>query len=53
MDEQVTQPLENILNREPLGDIDHQALSSEIVHDCQPSASGSADHRRCDRRLEK
>ena len=51
MSEQVAQPLENVLAREPLGDIDRQALPSERVHDCQPSASGSACHRRCGPRL--
>jgi hypothetical protein len=51
VDEQVAQPLENILAGEPLGDIDRQTLPSELVHDCQPSASGSGGHRTFDPRL--
>jgi hypothetical protein len=35
VNEQVTQPLENVFTREPLGDIDRQALPSELVHDRQ------------------
>ena len=45
VDEEVAQPFENVLAREPLADIDRQALPSELVHDCQPSAYGSAGHR--------
>jgi hypothetical protein len=33
VDEQVAQPFENILAREPLGDIDRQALPSELIRD--------------------
>jgi hypothetical protein len=32
-DEQVTQPLENVLAGEPLGDIDRQTLPSKFVHE--------------------
>jgi len=33
VNEQVAQPFENIFAREPSGDIDRQALPSELVHD--------------------
>jgi hypothetical protein len=33
VNEQVAQPFENVLAREPLGDIDRQAFPSELVHD--------------------
>ncbi len=45
------EPPENVLAREPLGDIDREALTSELVHDRQPSASESAGHRRYSRPL--
>jgi hypothetical protein len=35
VDEQVSQPLENVLAREPLGNIDRQAFPGELVHDCE------------------
>jgi hypothetical protein len=48
VDEQVTQPLENVFTREPLGDIDRQALPSELVHDRQhpdrPAIGCAVDH---------
>ena len=42
MNEQVTQTLENVFTREPLGDIDRQALPSELIHVkwCQPPNLG-------------
>ena len=51
MDEQIAQMFQHVLAREPLGSIDRQALPSELVHDCQPSASESVGHRRYDPRL--
>ena len=51
VNEEVAQPFKNVLAREPLGDIDRQTFPGELVHDCQPSASGSADHRMYDPRL--
>ena len=48
VDEQVTQPLENIFARELLGDVDREALPSELVHDRQhsnrPSVGGTVGH---------
>ena len=47
-DEQVTQPLENVLARQPLGNVDRQALPSKLVHDRQhsnrPSIGGTIGH---------
>jgi hypothetical protein len=48
MDEQVAQPLENVFAREPLGNVDRQALPSELVHDRQhpdrPAIGGAVGH---------
>jgi hypothetical protein len=50
VNEQVTQPLENVFAREPLGDIDRQALPSELVTirvTRRGSSSGRCRCRRC------
>ena len=48
-DEQVAQPLENVLARELLGNVDREALPSELVHDRQhpnrPSIGGTVGHK--------
>ena len=46
-DEKIAQSLENVLAREPLGNVDREALPSELIH--EESASESAGHRRYDR----
>ena len=46
-DEQVAQPLKNVLACQLLGNVDREALTSELVH--KESASESAFHRRYDR----